>query len=326
VLDLELAPQSINIVTTLLRAASVLRRHRRVAVSVSGGSDSDIVVDIIERTKPNTCKIVYIFFDTGLEYTATKRHLDELEIKYGIVIERFKPRKTVPAACMKFGVPFLSKDVSNMLGRLQDHGFNWKVNLDGVTENYYGKCKSALDWYFSRRSQSHIGKSKHSIDKYRLLREFIQYMPPSFRISDKCCDYAKKYIAEDFDKIFHADLFVNGMRRAEGGRRAGRIATCFTEGDTAKPSNYRPLWYWTDEEKTAYKSCHGIRYSDCYEVYGLKRTGCVGCPCNSKAEKELKMVESFEPNLVQAARKVFGVSYAYKQQYIEFKESQRKQM
>jgi 3'-phosphoadenosine 5'-phosphosulfate sulfotransferase (PAPS reductase)/FAD synthetase len=109
------------------------------------------------------------------------------------------------------------------------------------------------------------------------------------------------------------------MRRAEGGRRAGSIATCFTPGKDFKPDNYRPLWFWTDADKAVYKEWRGLRYSDCYEVWGLKRTGCVGCPCNSKAEQELEIVERYEPQLAKAARRVFGASYDYKRRYAEFK-------
>ena len=123
----------------------------------------------------------------------------------------------------------------------------------------------------------------------------------------------------DFHKEYSPDLSVTGMRRAEGGRRAGAIASCFTSGNGDKPDSYRPLWYWTDEDKTLYKEWRGIRYSDCYEVYGLKRTGCIGCPCNSKAQRELELVEPFEPNLVRVARKVFAVSYEYRRRYVEFK-------
>jgi 3'-phosphoadenosine 5'-phosphosulfate sulfotransferase (PAPS reductase)/FAD synthetase len=118
---------------------------------------------------------------------------------------------------------------------------------------------------------------------------------------------------------FRPDIAVTGMRRAEGGRRAGSISTCFSLGSAGKPDNYRPLWYWTDEDKAAYKEWRGLRYSDCYEVYGLKRTGCVGCPCNSRAEQELEIVERFEPKLVKAARAVFGASYEYRRRYAEFK-------
>jgi 3'-phosphoadenosine 5'-phosphosulfate sulfotransferase (PAPS reductase)/FAD synthetase len=143
--------------------------------------------------------------------------------------------------------------------------------------------------------------------------------PPDFTISDKCCDYAKKDVAKAFNKEYDPDLAVNGMRRAEGGRRAGSVKTCFTPETANSPDNYRPIWFWSDEDKAAYKAWRGIRYSDCYEVYGLKRTGCAGCPCNSRAEQELALVEPFEPRIVKAARNIFGASYDYKRRYINFK-------
>jgi len=315
----ESAPQKYYIVDTILKAHSVLSRHRKCAVSVSGGSDSDIILDLLELIKPDGCEIRYVFFDTGLEYAATKRHLDELEKKYGIIIDRRKPRKTIPIVCHEHGIPFISKDISEMMSRLQNHGFDWNDAAENATFEKYGRCKSALDWYFNRRPLSSNGKSKYCINRYKLLREFIMLNPPGFTIAEKCCDYAKKQTAEDFNKEYCPDLSVNGMRKAEGGRRAGSIKNCFTASNENNPANYRPLWYWSDEDKAVYKEWRGIRYSDCYEVYGLKRTGCCGCPCNSRAEQELALVKPFEPQIVRAAHSIFGASYDYKRRYVEFK-------
>jgi len=315
----ESAPQNYSVYTTLLKAHSVLFRHRKCAVSISGGADSDIIMDLVELVKPEHCKIRYVFFDTGLEYEATKRHLDYLEQKYGVVIERRKPRKTIPVVCREHGIPFMSKDISEMMNRLQRHGFNWNDSPENATAEKYGRCKSALDWYYNRRPLSSRGKSKFCINRHKLLREFIIENMPDFSISEKCCYYAKKQTAEDFNKEYCPDLIITGMRKAEGGRRAGSIKSCFTASNERSPDNYRPLWNWTDEDKAVYKEWRGIRYSDCYEVYGLKRTGCVGCPCNSKAEQELAVVEPFEPNIVKAARSIFGAAYDYKRRYVDFK-------
>jgi 3'-phosphoadenosine 5'-phosphosulfate sulfotransferase (PAPS reductase)/FAD synthetase len=318
---LDSAPQNLHIIESLLKAHAVLGRHMKCAVSVSGGSDSDIIMDLLELVKPDYCELAYVFFDTGLEYAATKRHLDELEQIYGVTIIRRKPRKTIAAACREHGVPFISKDVSDMMMRLQAHDFDWNDMPENATAEKYGRCKSALDWYFCRRPLSGSGKSRHQISRFKLLREFIMANEPDFAISEKCCDYAKKQPASDFNKEYEPDLCINGMRQAEGGRRAGTIQTCFTPRTSKNPDNYRPIWYWTDADKALYKEWRGIRYSDCYEIYGLKRTGCVGCPCNSKAEQELAMVEAFEPQIVKAARGIFGASYDYKRRYVGFKAS-----
>ena len=50
-----------------------------VVVSLSYDlSDSDIVLDLCEQFDESK-KITYVYFDTGLEFEATKRHLNYLE-------------------------------------------------------------------------------------------------------------------------------------------------------------------------------------------------------------------------------------------------------
>jgi 3'-phosphoadenosine 5'-phosphosulfate sulfotransferase (PAPS reductase)/FAD synthetase len=312
-------PPNLSIVDGMTKARAVLSRHRRVAVSLSGGSDSDTILDLIEAVKPDDCEIAYVFFDTGLEYAASKHQLNCLEAKYGVKIERRRAKKTVAAACREYGVPFISKDVSSYFSRLQAHSFDWSDSMENATPEKYGRCKSSLDWYFDRRSTSAAGKAMFSIKRYSMLRDFVSANPPTFAVSDKCCYYAKKRVAYGFNKEYKPGLVVTGMRRAEGGRRAGSIKTCFSQGKGSEPDNYRPIWFWTDADKAVYKEWRGLRYSDCYEVWGMKRTGCVGCPCNSKAEQELEIIGQYEPQLVKAARGVFGASYEYRRQYAEYK-------
>ena len=316
-------PLNHNIFKYLMVTRNKLRQHNKIAISVSGGSDSDIMIDMIELIKPpDGCgEIRYIFFDTGLEYDATLRHIAETETLYDITIERIKPKKSIPAACREYGIPFICKDVSSMMGRLQRHGFDWHDTPENATTDKYGRCKSALEWYFCRRPPSPSGKSKYQINRFKRLYEFILANPPDFVISDKCCDYAKKNVPKDFDRVFKPDLKIIGMRQAEGGRRTGSIKNCFTAASDNAVANYRPLWYWTDEDKRIYKEWRNIRYSDCYEIWGFGRTGCVGCPCNSKALEELQIAEQYEPNKVKAAFAAFGNSYEYRKAYNHFKKT-----
>lgn len=94
--------------------------YKNIVVSISGGADSDIMIDMCERLE---AKVHYIFFNTGIEYQATFEHLDYLENKYGIEIERINALIPVPLGCKKYGVPFLSKHVSEYVGGLQKHDF-----------------------------------------------------------------------------------------------------------------------------------------------------------------------------------------------------------
>ena len=316
------APENYNILKYLMVTRNKLREYSRIAVSYSAGADSDIMLDMIELVKPPDCgELRYVFFDTGLEYDATLRHISDAENKYGISVERIKAEKSIPVACREYGVPFISKDVSLMLGLLQKHNFDWNCSPENATAENYGRCKSALDWYFSRVPPSKNGKSRYNISTFRLLREYLTKNPPRFPISEKCCYYTKKNVSKNFDKTFAPDLKILGMRQAEGGRRIGSVSNCFTPPTEKDVANYRPLWFWADEDKRIYKDWRGIRYSDCYEIWGFNRTGCVGCPCNSKALDELQIAEQFEPNKVKAAFAVFGKSYEYRSGYNEFKRS-----
>ena len=96
-------------------------------------------------------------------------------------------------------------------------------------------------------------------------------------------------------------------------------ALCFTETSSGQ-FRLRPLYYVSDRDKKWYKEYYGIRYSDAYEVYGLTRTGCCGCPISYKADDDLELIRPYEPNLVKAAWNIFGKSYEYRKKYNEYKQ------
>lgn len=292
----------------------------KIMVSISGGSDSDIMMDLFERIGYPDGLVVYVWFDTGLEYDATKRHLKDLEAKYGVEIKRYRPKMTVAQAVKKYGVPFLAKNFSEYIGRLQAHGFDFTL---GAFEDLYGtypKCKAALRFWCNQWN----GKSHYNIDTRLGLREFMVVNKPP-KISDKCCEYAKKGTSKIAQKEQGATLSVVGVRRAEGGARATAYTSCFSEATKAGIAQFRPLFYLTDQDKQEYKEFCGVTYSDCYEVWGFKRTGCCCCPFGSGFEYELEVVRQYEPKLYSAACKIFGPSYEYTRKYRKFKEAYKRE-
>lgn len=114
-------PQNLEIYNSLLVTRNKFENFNKIICSVSGGSDSDIMVDLFCNF--NKDKVVFVFFDTGLEYKATKDHLSYLENKYDIKITRIKAKKPIPLTCRDDGQPFLSKQVSEFISRLQKHNF-----------------------------------------------------------------------------------------------------------------------------------------------------------------------------------------------------------
>lgn len=81
---------------TLGKMAHYLSNHNSICVSVSGGSDSDIIVHMIATYfREYLYKVHFVFVNPGLEYRATLSHLDDLEQRYGITINRIRGRSVV---------------------------------------------------------------------------------------------------------------------------------------------------------------------------------------------------------------------------------------
>lgn len=149
------------------------------------------------------------------------------------------------------------------------------------------------------------------------LKEFMILNPPTFKISDKCCKYAKKDVGNKCIKENGYELDIIGVRKAEGGNRATAYKNCFDEnGDGC--DNYRPLFWYTNSDKEEYERHYGIEHSRCYEEYGLKRTGCAGCPFSGDIEFNLEVIQKYEPKLYKAVNNIFGDSYEYTKKYKKF--------
>ena len=299
-------------VDAVMKCQSVLQTHKKVLVSISGGADSDVMLDLIERVRtsvPDT-EIVYRWSNTGLEYDATRRHLDYLEQKYGIEILRVRPRKVIPTCCREYGQPFMSKMVSEQIERLQTRGFKWEDEPLEELVKKYPDIRSALRWWTNDYARG--GRPTHfDINNKRMLKEFMIENPPWFKISPKCCKFTKKMPVRDLIREGGFDINLFGVRKVEGGVRAVGNS-CMTKGSASSaPDAYRPLFWFQDEDRAKYDQLFNVVHSDCYTVWGFKRTGCAGCPFNMQVEDDLVAIEKFEPNLHKAICTVFKDSYEY---------------
>lgn len=326
------APHKFQAIETII--AKRLTEHPRAICSYSGGSDSSIMLHMIERVRRifDLPPVDYAFFNTGLEMEATKRHVRETAEKYGVEIKTYKPDKGIVTATKEYGLPFVSKIMSAGLEGVQKKGIPLSIADEYAQaedkaakrqelRERYPKCEATINFLCGCNSageprpniQLVIGSSKWMLD-------FIKAHPIPFRVSNRCCDVCKKAVAHKIEKNY--DMVITGERRAEGGMRSvprkDSTAMCFTE--TARGTyRLRPLYYVTDEDKAWYKERYGIRYSDAYEVYGLTRTGCCGCSISAKAVEDLEKIKPYEPNLYKAAWNVFGDSYRYREEYNRYK-------
>lgn len=310
-------PPSGEIQSTLMKCCDHIADHEKIMCSISGGYDSDIMLDLIIRCGGKE-KTTFVFYDTGLEYDATKEHIADLEERYDVKISRVGPKKAIPTCVKDYGVPFWSKYVSDMMSRLQRHGFRWE---DGSFEELYARyprCKAALRWWCSAWGDG----SQFNISRNPGMKEFIQRCPPTMPISAMCCTKAKKEPAHEFMAEGGFDLNCTGVRKQEGGKRSTTYKSCF-DRNLWDADSYRPLFWWSNADKELYRKHYGIIRSDCYEVWGMTRTGCAGCPFAKDFEDELGMVKLFEPKRYQAMMAIFGKSYDYTRKFMEFREKMK---
>ncbi len=300
--------------SALQKAAAYTLRYKKIAVMVSGGSDSDDMLAVLLKTVPKE-KLHFIFCNTGIEMRATLDHLYYLETEYKIKINRLKAIRPVPICCKNYGQPFLTKYVSGMIERLQKHGFKWENEPFDILYAKYPKCKGALLWWCNENGN----KSRFNINRNLYLKEFMIANPPTFRISPKCCKFAKKDVGEEWVNNNKADMRCMGIRRAENGVRAQMYKNCFTYKSDAACQEYRPIFYFTDETKAVFEEMENIKHSQCYSLYGLHRSGCAGCPFGSNFERELEILQRYEPRLYVAINNIFADSYKYTRLYKKFK-------
>ena len=326
------SPEKFNAIMSII--AKRLTEHPRAICSYSGGSDSDIMIDLIERTRMvfNLPPVVYVFFNTGLEMQATKDHVKATAAKYRVEIREERPKISIVQSARIHGIPFVSKIMSGGLSDWQKKGIplsiaeEYEKAEDKATKRKelkerYPKCESVINFLCCCNS---AGEPRPNIqlviNSSKYMRDFINEYPPNFKISAKCCDYCKKDIAHKVQKDF--DMVITGERRDEGGMRSvprkDCTTMCFTE-TTSGQFRLRPLYYVSDKDKAWYKEAYGIKYSDAYEVYGLKRTGCCGCPISYRAVEDLEKIRPYEPNVVKAAWNIFGASYEYRKKYNKYK-------
>lgn len=321
---LDSAPNNLAIADALGKCYQHVNTHEKILVSVSGGSDSDVMMDLIIRCGGKD-KTTFVFFNTGLEYEATKKQIQFLNEKYGVEIQIVPPIKPIPMCVREYGVPFWSKHVSEMISRLQQHGFQWEDEPFDVLIKKYPRCKSAVQWWCNEHKRRDGRVSSFDIDYVRGLKRFLVKNPPDFKISNKCCHYAKKLPAKNFLDAAVCDLNCVGIRKHEGGIRSSRYKSCFSKA-LSGPDQYRPVFWFTDEDKHTYEQHYGITHSDCYCVWGMDRTGCAGCPFSKNWAQELALAEKYEPKFHKAMLNVFGRSYEYRRQFEAFrKEMQQKE-
>lgn len=160
----------VDVLHTCIKMNNYFREHDHIAISVSGGSDSDCIVHLVCKYFPEYLeKCKFVFVNTGLEYDATKRHLCDLKKRYGIEIDEIRGRSVVTVV-REYGIPIISKIKSTFISDYV-RGLPYAERVI-----FYDKEKSYNAMKFS--------------ENQRILVKHIK--ENGIKVSSKCCDYSKK--------------------------------------------------------------------------------------------------------------------------------------
>lgn len=250
-------------------------------VSFSGGKDSTVLSALIDMALPENA-IPRVFINTGIEY----KYIVEFVREWSAIdnrIEMIKPKKNVRQVLETFGYPFKSKEHSQYVELYQRSGDTKTVlNYTGRGDKENFLCPNILRYQFTSANK--------------------------LKISDKCCKKMKKEVVAEWASENNKSITMTGMRQAEGGNRRNiQGCTIFAEGHLKK---FHPLLPMEDEWIDWFVKEYDIELCKLYyPPFNFKRTGCCGCPFNTKLQEQLDILSVVMPEERKKAELIWKPVY-----------------
>lgn len=242
-------------------------------ISFSGGKDSVVLSALIDMAIPGN-NIPRVYANTGIELNMIKDFVFDLK-QQDDRIHIIQPSIPIKKMLERDGYPFKSKQHSKWVERYKRAG---KTN--GVLQ-YLGEREDKKPW----GSQNSCPKCL----KYQFTNEFND-----FPISDKCCVNLKEKPLTKWAKDNKKPYGINGIMRAEGGRREKGVCLVFSN---TKLRFFQPLIPISKEWEEWFIEQYKITICDIYKPpYNFMRTGCKGCPFALHLQDELNTLGRLFPN------------------------------
>ena len=258
-------PLSRKIMVTQTRIMEwYMRFEGKVSVSISGGKDSAVLLDLARRCHPD---IEAVYVNTGLDFPEVRRFA--VETPNVTVIQ---PKMRFKEVVEKYGWCYPSKDVAHTIYYARK-GSGWAhdrlngVNADGTPSKY---------------RQSHYVKWKFLLDS-------------PFVISAQCCDIMKEAPLDKYRNETGTQPIVGTMAVESERRKQAWFQTGCNNFDTRQPVS-KPLSFWTNQDILRYVRDYKIPIASVYgditedakgqlSTTGEQRTGCVFCPVGCHRDK-----------------------------------------
>lgn len=320
----------------------------KCCLAFSGGKDSTVVAELIlmAQKEYNLPKIPFVFADTQVEYNAIYSFVDWFS-KNKYPIEIIRPSKFFGRVLKEYGLPFSSKIKSEFINTYQKNkSYEYYLSKDYnnledklthlhksvgelVSGNMCKKLSSEDKLYYELRPEliELMKQKKIELDKNlilliekgkttsitKLANSYMHVLHPEheYKIDSRCCYFVKK---QPFYKYYAENGilgYFTGIRILEGGVRAMQYKTCTATKRIGNITLWHkmPIFDWTDDNINEFIEVFNVKVSDVYSVYGLERSGCIGCPFSRQLEKNLKALYKYEPNKYKAVLNWLGPVY-----------------
>lgn len=300
-----------QIAAEIIGQALNLCKHK-AAIAFSGGKDSEVVADLIERYYPERFKDVHcIFGNTGIEFPESlhfarkygQEHfgdrfhetqlstLDEDELRYDFARDliaeleeenaldevlkpdgKLKGQKALIAAAKKRGYTLNHR---NCYFKGEKKTFAYCVEQYGAP--LLGKAASRLDAH--RINIECFLKYSESLTEKEELKEYYGILSQC-KFSQHCCKLLKKEPSERLQAELGVDVIFKGLMAAESHSRLTSIATRGHIYASTRPHikdgafyHVNPIALWTDADVWAYIHKYNLDYSPLYDIEYIAADG-----------------------------------------------------
>ena len=305
--------EKVNIAVEVIRTA-MRKSSQLAAVAFSGGKDSEVVADLIERFCPEEFQRVHcIFGNTGIEFPESlkfareygRKHfgerfhetelsrLEEDELRYDFareLIQRLEDENTLDEVLKPDGK---LKGQKALINAAVKRGYT----LDKSNCYFKGHRKTFV-YCVEQYGAPLLGKSASKLEAHRINIEcFLKYSETATdsdklkeyydilrecKFSQHCCKLLKKEPAERLQAELGVDVIFKGLMAAESHSRLTSFATRGHIYQSSRPHaekfyHVNPLGLWTDDDIWAYIHKYGLKYSPLYDISYTDEKGCRQC-------------------------------------------------
>lgn len=296
--------KKIKFAVKVLKEADKLSQHN-IALAFSGGKDSQVVADLIERFVPELHNRIYCLFgNTTCEFPESLKFAREYgKVHYG---ERFRESKPLPLEYQELRYDFARALVSQIEKEgclseiLKDDGklSGQKALIDAAIKRGYELNES--NCFFPGHSMNFtycleqygmplMGKAASKLDAHRINIEcFLKYSKSESeneklqeyydvlkecKFSQHCCTLLKKKPSEELQKNLGVDVIIKGLMADESHTRMINVATrgCIFASRRAHITDgnfyhVSPIAMWTDRDIWNYIEFFKLEYSPLYDI------------------------------------------------------------